>query len=132
DRGSGLTPGEPWSKVVQRNLAETAGISVEIIDNLQKAEELVAEHKRPAVLVLEPTFSSKVNLCSFLRDGINPFHRDGVDLDKIDARVLEDSKQPGGAAIIKQVGQVTLLRVILPYMIGKAFEKLSDPAFIEI
>jgi ABC-type Na+ efflux pump permease subunit len=30
------------------------------------------------------------------------------------------------------VAQVTLLRVILPWMIGRAFERLSDPAFIEI
>jgi ABC-type Na+ efflux pump permease subunit len=132
DQGSGLVPGEPWSKVVQRDLAETAGIRVQTISSLEKAEHLVAEHKRPAVLIFEPTFSSKITSCSFLKDGINPFYRDGVYLDKIDARVLEDSKQPGGAAIIKQVAQVSLLRVILPYMIGKAFEKLSDPAFIEI
>src|SRR5262249_28505683 len=40
-------------------------------------------------------------------------------------------KQPGQAAIIQQVAQVSLLRVILPYMIGKAFLKLSEATFIE-
>src|SRR5262249_31265408 len=59
-------------------------------------------------------------------------HRDGVYLDKIDARVLTDDKQPGTAAVIQQVAQVTLLRVILPYMIGRAFDRLSDPEFIKI
>jgi ABC-type Na+ efflux pump permease subunit len=132
DQGSGLYPGVPWSKLVERDLAETAGIRVETIPSLQEAERLIAEHRRPAVLILEPEFTAHVNQCSFLKDGINPFYRDGVELDRIHARVLEDAKQPSGAAVIKQVVQVTLLRVILPYMIGKAFERLSDPTFIRI
>ncbi len=132
DRGSGLVPGEPWSKVVERDLAETAGIKLEPIESLDKAEQLVAEHRRAAVLVLLPGFSDHINQCSFLVDGINPFHRDGVYLDKVDARVLTDPMQPGTSAVIEQVVQVTLLRVILPYMIGRAFDRLSDPEFIRI
>ena len=76
--------------------------------------------------------SARINECSFLADGINPFHRDGVYLNKIDARLIRDSKQPGAAAIIDQVAQVSLLRVILPWMIGKAFERLSDQQFIQL
>src|SRR5262249_39385621 len=68
----------------------------------------------------------------FLKDGINPFHRDGVYLDRVEAELLRDGKQPGAASIIDQVGQVTLLRVLLPWMIGRAFERLSDPEFIQI
>jgi ABC-type multidrug transport system permease subunit len=141
DAGRGLEPGESWAHVVQRDLAETAGIKVEVIDSLDTARALVGEHKRAAVLVFAPTFSDSVNKCSFLVDGINPFFRDGVKLidprlphetNRVDAELLKDGKQPGAAAIIDQVAQVSLLRVILPWMIGRAFERLSDPEFIQI
>jgi ABC-type multidrug transport system permease subunit len=132
DKGSGLEKNVPWSKVVERDLAETAGIKVETIPTYEEAEELVRDHKCAAVLVFLPEFSAHINQCSFLVDGINPFHRDGVYLEKLHARVLTDSKQPGTAAIIEQVAQVTLLRVVLPYMIGRAFDRLSDPDFIKI
>jgi ABC-type Na+ efflux pump permease subunit len=132
DPGPGFRPGESWAQVVQRDLAETAGIRLEIINSREEAQRLIDEHKRPAVLIFEPTFSAQVTRCSFLADGINPFHRDGVYLEKVHATLLKDTKQPGGSAIIEQVAQVTLLRVILPWMIGRAFERLSDPAFIEI
>jgi ABC-type multidrug transport system permease subunit len=74
-------------------------------------------------------------------DGINPFFRDGVKLidprwpnetNRVDAELLKDPKQPGASAIIDQVAQVSLLRVILPWMIGRAFERLGDPEFIQI
>jgi ABC-type Na+ efflux pump permease subunit len=134
DTGSGLNPGEPWSKVVQRDLAETAGIKVEVIDSREEAERLIAEHRRAAVLVFNPGFTASLNKCSFLVDGINPFHREGVYLgpDKVDAEMLRDDKQPLTRATIEQVVQVSLLRVILPLMIGKAFERLSEPSFIKI
>src|SRR6516164_9626494 len=51
DRGSGFSQGEPWSKVVQRDLAETANIRIEIIESLDEAERLIQEHKRAAILV---------------------------------------------------------------------------------
>jgi ABC-2 type transport system permease protein len=143
DRGPGIE-GLTWAQVVQRDLAETAGIKVEIIKSPEEAETLIRDHKRAAVLIFEPTFSEKVSRCSFLADGINPFHRDGVDLQivtlgepskgerKLDALLLKDSTQGGAASIIEQVAQVTMLRVILPWMIGRAFERLSDPRFITI
>jgi ABC-type multidrug transport system permease subunit len=132
DRGSGLRRGESWSQVVRRDLAETAEIRVEVIDSPEEAERLISEHKRAAILVFNEGFTGRINRCSFLADGINPFHRDGVYLDKVDVQLWKDEKQPATAAIIEQVVQVSLLRVILPWMIGRAFERLSDPEFIQL
>jgi ABC-type multidrug transport system permease subunit len=67
----------------------------------------------------------------YLLDGINPFHRDGVMLDKLDVTVLRDPTQPTTSAIIDQVAQGTMLRVVLPWMIGRAFEKLGEETFID-
>ena len=130
----GVDHQDKWSEVVRKDLADTAGIRVELIDDLATAEQLVAEHKRAAVIVFSRGFSASVNRCSFLKDGINPFHRDGVflDPDHVDATLLKDAKQPGASSLIDQVGQVTLLRVLLPWMIGQAFEKLSQPEFIQL
>ena len=80
-------------------------------------------HKRAAVLVFKPTFSRQMSRCSFLTDGLNPFHRDGVYLEKVHLELIDDKTQPGASAIIEQVGHVSLLRVILPYMIGQAFSR---------
>jgi ABC-type Na+ efflux pump permease subunit len=132
DRGAGFSHSEPWSKVVRRDLAETANIRIEFIDNLDEAERLIHEHKRAAILVFGREFSERINACSFLSGGLNPFHRDGVYLDKVDVQLMKDEKQPATAAVIEQVVQVSLLRVILPWMIGRAFERLSDPDFIQI
>jgi len=125
-------PQEPWASVVQRDLADTGGIRVEIVDDLPTAQELIRDRKRSAILVFGPGFSDRVTQCSFLADGINPFHRDGVNLSTLDAHFLRDETQMAAAAIIEQVAQVTLLRVVLPWMIGRAFEKLSDPSFIDV
>jgi len=131
DEGPGLE-GQTWAEVVKKDLAETAGIKVETVQDRTEAEQLIAYHKKATILIFEPTFSRKINQCSFLVDGINPFHRDGVYLHKIDAHILKDSKQPGASSIIEQVAQVSLLRVLLPWMIGRAFDRLSDPGFIQI
>ncbi len=132
DRGPGLQSGKTWSQEVEEDLKDTAGIRIEKVASEQEAFDLVDEHRQAAVLVFQPTFSEQVNKCSFLTDGINPFYRDGVYLDRVHATLKKDSKQPGQAAIIEQVAQVTLLRVILPYMIGKAFEKLHEKEFIDL
>jgi ABC-type multidrug transport system permease subunit len=163
-------PPETWSRVVRRDLEETAGIRVEIIDSEQEAKRLVARGKRAAILVFRPEFSERVSQCSFLTvgwadtftflstwpipgqpvstslaallrgqegwprptlDGINPFYRDGVRLKEVGAEMLRDDTQLAAASIIEQVAQVSLLRVILPWMIGRAFEKLGDTAFID-
>ncbi|HYT88416.1 MAG TPA: ABC transporter permease [Gemmataceae bacterium] len=159
-------PHESWAKVVQRDLAETADISVEIIPNREEAERLVRSGRRPAVLIFGPLFSKRVSRSSFLAggwgdsvrlaagwqqpvlhallderqdvlplyllDGINPFHRDGVEMDKLDAHVLRDPTQATAAAIIDQVAQGSMMRVVLPWMIGRAFEKIGDPQFVDM
>lgn len=67
-----------------------------------------------------------------LFDGVNPFHRDGVNLAVLDVTVLKDPTQVTGSAVIDQVAQGSLLRVIMPWMIGRAFEKLGDPQFLTL
>ena len=59
-------------------------------------------------------------------------HHGTVRLDRVGVEVIRDPRQIATASLVEQVGQVSLLRVVLPYMIGKAFERLSDPDFIEI
>ncbi len=134
DQGERLHSGVPWSKEVFQDLNKTAGVRVEPVSSIDDAQRLIRKHKVAAVLVLKSGFSDRINHCSFLADpgGINPFHRDGVFLDRIDAELLRDPKQPGAAAIIDQVAQVSMIRVILPWMIGRAFDRLSDEQFIEL
>ncbi len=114
-----------WSKTVARDLAQTAGIRVEVIPTLEEAETLVKSGKRAAVIVFGPKFSERVTNSSFLIGGVNPLFRDGVDIEALDARMLIDPTQLTAASIIEQVGQVTMLRVVLPWMIGRAFEKIG-------
>jgi ABC-type Na+ efflux pump permease subunit len=121
-----------WSEVVRHDLDETAGIRVEVMSTREQAESAVRDGHRSAVLVFGPEFSRRVAQTSFLKDGINPFYRDGVQLEKLDAELLRDPTQLTAASIIEQVGQVSLLRVVLPWMIGRAFEKLGDPTFMEL
>lgn len=115
-----------WSKIVERDLAQTAGLRVEVIPSLEEAEKLVAASKRSAVLVFGPKFSENMTRSSFLRGGVNPLFRDGVDIEALDARVLRDPTQLTASSIIEQVAQVTMLRVVLPWMIGRAFERIGD------
>jgi ABC-type transport system involved in cytochrome c biogenesis permease component len=163
---------ESWAKVVQRDLAATADISVEVISSREEAKHLVTSGKRAAVLIFGRHFSKQVSRSSFLAggwgdglrltaalpgdgaavqrllglmlderqtavplyllDGINPFHRDGVYLDRLDVELLRDPTQGTAAAIIDQVAQGSLMRVVLPWMIGRAFDKVGDPQFIEL
>jgi ABC-type multidrug transport system permease subunit len=125
-------PRETWAKVVRRDLAETAGIRLEIISTRAEAERYIAASKRSAILVFGPKFSERVHQCSFLAQGINPFYRDGVKLTELDAELLRDPTQLTASSIIEQVAQVSLLRVVLPWMIGRAFEKLGEPAFMSM
>lgn len=124
-------PDQPWSKVVLQDLGQTANIQVEIIDDLATGQRMVNEGRRAAVLVFQPGFSERITECSFLADGLNPFYRDGVNLAEVQMKVLRDPTQLAASSIIEQVAQVTLLRVIMPWMIGRAFEKLSEPSFID-
>lgn len=133
--GPGFDPDKPdqtWAQVVLDDMSVTAGIRIEVVGDEAEARRLVAYHKRAAILIFHPDFSARMNRCSFLTDGINPFHRDGVYLDRVGAELVKDTKQPGQAAIVEQVVQTSMLRVILPYMIGKAFKRLGEEDFIKL
>jgi ABC-type multidrug transport system permease subunit len=121
-----------WSDVVREDLAETGGIRLEIIHDRATAEQLCRDSRRPAVLVFGPSFSRRLDECSFLEGGINPFYRDGVLMDRVDAQLIRDPTQDVTASVIEQVAQVSLLRVVLPWMIGKAFDKISKEEFVKL
>jgi len=165
-------PHDSWADEVLRDLGQTAGIAVELLESREEADRLIESGRRPAVLILGPDFSKRVTRSSFLAagwkesltftsafprpglpfnlalaglfnegqdavplyflDGINPFHRDGVKLSELDVQVRRDPTQQMAAAIIDQVVQTTMLRVVLPWMIGRAFERIADPAFIDL
>src|SRR5438105_9080823 len=55
--GGGPFPGEPWARVVRRDLEQTAGIRVEVIPDRATAERLVRRGQRSCVLVFGPDFS---------------------------------------------------------------------------
>lgn len=122
-------PPKPWSEIVIDDLSGTAGIRVEIIESRETAERLVARGQRSAVLLFEPDFSERMDRCSFLTTNdpppLNPLYRDGVRVEALGLTVLRDPTQQAASAIIEQVAQVTLLRVVIPYMIGNAFEHLG-------
>lgn len=127
-------PDKPWSEVVIDDLSATQDIRLEIITDRAKAERLVAKNRRAAVIVFEEDFSARMHRCSFMNQGgaVNPFGRDGVRLDRLGAVLLRDPTQPVSASVIEQVTQVTLLRVVIPWMIGKAFQRVGDQQFMEL
>jgi ABC-type multidrug transport system permease subunit len=126
-----------WSAIIREDLKETPGIRLEIIPTRAEAEKLIRQHRRAAVLVLRNDFTDRIHACSFLSTpfSVNPFHREGVYLQpgrvNLGLELLRDETQSSAASIIEQVVQVSMLRVILPYMIGQAFLKLSEPRFID-
>lgn len=131
DRKAGLG-GLTWGERIRADLRESPDLKLELIDDPEEARALVHSHRRSAVIVLGPDLGEKIENCSFLSGGINPFHREGVHLEKIGVQVIKDPRQGLSAAVMEQVAQVSLMRVILPWMIGKAFERLGDREFIEI
>ena len=70
-----------------RDLEETGGIRLEMIPDRDTAGGLCRDSKRPAVLVFGPGFSRRIDECSFLEGGINPFYRDGVLMDRVDVEL---------------------------------------------
>jgi ABC-2 type transport system permease protein len=87
----------------------------------------------PVLLAFASLFQENQDVLPlYLEDGLNPFYRDGVKLDALDVKVLKDPTQKTAAAIIDQVAQGTMLRVVMPWMIGRAFEKIGDPAFLAL
>ena len=127
-------PGKPWSEVVIDDLSATPGIRLEVIASRDEAERLVRASSRAAVIVFDPDFSERMQRASFLTTAdpppINPLGRDGVELDKLALSLLKDPTQPVTASVVEQVAQVTMLRVVIPWMIGRAFEKVGDDSFM--
>jgi ABC-2 type transport system permease protein len=127
-------PSKPWSEIVLDDLSATPDIRIELIADPAEGERLVAAGKRPAVIVFEPEFSARMDRCSFLTKAdpppLNPLGRDGVRLHEVGVFLLTDPLQPVAASVIEQVAQVTMLRVVVPWMIGRAFEYLGKLPFI--
>lgn len=129
-------PQKPWSEVVVDDLADTGDIRVERITTRSEAQRLVDRGDRAAVVVFGPEFSERAHRCSFVGDEfkvapINPLHRYGVNTDRLDVIFLMNRNQPVGAAVIQQVTQVSLVRVVIPWMIGQAFDLIGGPKFMD-
>ena len=128
-------PDRPWSQILLDDLADTANIRVERIATREQAARLVARGDRSAVVVLGKDFSRRAQRCSFVggefkRDPINPLFRDGVKADELGVEFLTNPTQPVGASVIQQVVQVSLLRVVIPWMIGQAFDLIGTDRFM--
>jgi len=124
-----------WSDVVLADLTDTGNIRVERIPTLEAAEKLVSRGERSAIVIFEPEFSDRVHRCSFVgepfkKNPINPLYRDGMKTREIGVRVLRNPTQVIAASMIEQVVQVTLLRVVIPWMIGHAFEQIGSEEFM--
>lgn len=133
---SGPFPPKRWSDVVIDDLASTADIRIEMIPNKAEADALIKQGKRSAVLIFEPRFSREMHRCSFLTEAdpppLNPLYANGIAVERVGLTVLRDPTQQAASSIIEQVAQVTLLRVTIPWMIGKAFERVGDEPFMEM
>lgn len=128
--------GKPWSQVILDDLTDTADIRVEYITNREDAEQLVRSGQRAAVVVFGPEFSDRVERCSFVGEPfklnpINPLYRDGVRTRELDVTILRNPTQPVASSVIEQVVQVTLFRVIIPWMIGQAFAMIGTDPFMD-
>jgi ABC-type multidrug transport system permease subunit len=87
----------------------------------------------PVALAIRGMFDeSQEVLPMYIQDGINPFLREGVNLDALDVTIRKDDTQMTAAVIIEQVVQGSMLRIIMPWMIGRAFEKIGEPEFIDM
>jgi ABC-type transport system involved in cytochrome c biogenesis permease component len=125
-----------WVDVLIADLKDTGNIKIERLPNREEAERLVRRGKRSAVVVIGPEFSNKVDRCSFVGGDfktapINPLDRYGMRTREIDVEVLENRLQPVGSAVVKQVTQVSLMRVVIPWMIGQAFDLIGNDLFMD-
>lgn len=125
-----------WVDVVLADLKDTGDIKIERLPSREEAERLKQQGKRAAVVVFGPEFSNKVDRCSFVGGEfktapINPLDRYGIRTAAVDVTVIENRFQPIGAAVVKQVTQVSLMRVIIPWMIGQAFDLIGNDLFME-
>ena len=129
-------PPKPWSQMVVDDLTNTGDVRVEQIATREEAEELVRTGDRAAVVVFEPDFSDRAHRCSFVGEPftvgpINPLYRDGIRTREIGVTILRNPSQLVAYSVINQVVQVTLMRVVIPWMIGRAFEMIGTPPFME-
>ncbi len=129
-------PPKAWSEILLNDLADTANIRVELIPSRAEAERLVARGDRSAVVVLGRDFSARCQRCSFVGgefkpDPLNPLFRDGVRADELGVEFVANPGQPVGSAVIQQVVQVSLLRVVIPWMIGQAFDLIGTDRFMD-
>ena len=125
-----------WADVVLDDLKNTGDIRVERVASREEAEQLVRTGKRPAVVIFEPEFSEKMDRCSFVggefkRDPINPMNKNGVRTKEVGVTVIENKAQPVGVAVTTQITQVSLMRVVIPWMIGQAFDLIGSPLFMD-
>jgi ABC-type transport system involved in multi-copper enzyme maturation permease subunit len=125
-----------WSDIVLNDLKDTGDIKIEVLPNRAEAQKLLDRGKRSAVVVFLPEFSDRIDHCSFIGgefrpNPINPLDRYGVVPGKIGVLILKNEHQPIGSAIVEQVTQVSLMRVIVPWMIGQAFDHIGTPLFME-
>ena len=128
-------PPKPWSDILLDDLADTANIRVELVSTRAEAERLVRRGERSAVVVLTQTFSDRCQHCSFVGPDfksapVNPLFRDGVRTDELGVEFITNPSQPVGSSVIQQVVQVSLLRVVIPWMIGQAFDLIGTDKFM--
>jgi ABC-type transport system involved in cytochrome c biogenesis permease component len=129
-------PPKPWSEVVIDDLTDTADIRVERIATRAEAQRLVDRGERAAVVVFESQFSERADRCSFVggdfkKDPLNPLNKYGVRTQELGVTFLVNPSQPVGSSVIQQVVQVSLVRVIIPWMIGQAFDMIGGPKFMD-
>jgi ABC-2 type transport system permease protein len=132
----GYPPTGRWADVVLADVKNTADIRIERVASREEAERLVRSGKRSAVVIFQPDFSDKMDRCSFVGGEfkiapINPMDRYGVRTSEVGVTVLENRAQPVGAAVTKQITQVSLMRVVIPWMIGQAFDLIGSPLFMD-
>ena len=118
------------------DLKNTGNIKIERLPSREEAKRLVTRGQRAAVVVFEPDFSDKVDRCSFVAGDfktapINPLDRYGVRTREVAVTVIENPYQPIGSAVVKQITQVSLMRVVIPWMIGQAFELIGGDLFMD-
>ena len=125
-----------WADVVLNDLKDTGDIRIEVLPDRAEAQRLLDRGKRSAVVVFRPEFSDRADRCSFVggefrADPINPLDRYGIVTNKLGVTILKNEHQPIGSSIVQQVTQVSLMRVVVPWMIGQAFDLIGTPLFME-
>jgi ABC-type multidrug transport system permease subunit len=125
-----------WADVVLADMKNTGDIKIERVATRAEAEQLVRRGKRSAVVIFEPEFSAKMDRCSFVeepfkRDPINPMNKNGVRTDRVGVTIIANDAQRVGPAVTTQLTQVSLMRVVIPWMIGQAFDWIGSPLFME-